>query len=276
MRPRAGPPRDLRHSGHVRGEGLAVARSGNHPDMSPNDDVDGDDFRPIARLAEAFSATVELLTRQQTHALSADALVSFAHECMPRTQHTGLLVREDGRVRTVAATSDLPERLDGLRRELGEGPVLDVLESNDCVISDDLSEDPRWPGFGERAVDELDVRSIAAYRLYLGPEHHAALVFVSDWPAAFDEVATAIGAIYAAYCSLVLVTEKLLGEQVTGSRSAEVHREIGVAVGILLADGAITTEEAYRRLHRASLDLERSLHDVARHVTRHKELPGAE
>ncbi|MGN6130388.1 MAG: GAF and ANTAR domain-containing protein [Nocardioidaceae bacterium] len=241
--------------------------------MSPNDDVDGDDFRPIARLAEAFGATVELLTRQQTETLSADGLVAFAHECMPRTQHTGLLLREDGKVRSVAATSDLPERLEGLRRDLDDGPVLDVLESNDCVISDDLADDPRWPRFGRRAVEELDVRSIAAYRLHLGPQHHAALVFLSDWPAAFDEVATAVGAIYAAYCSLVLVTERLLGERVSSPRSAEVHREIGVAVGILLADGAISTGEAYRRLSRASESLQRSLHDVARHVARHRELP---
>lgn len=241
--------------------------------MSPNDDVDGDDFRPIARLAEAFGATVELLTQQQTKTLSTDALVEFAHECMPRTQHTGLLLRQDGKVRTVAATSDLPERLEGLRQGLDHGPVLDVLESNDCVVSDDLADDPRWPRFGRRAVEELDVRSIAAYRLYLGPGHHAALVFLSDWPAAFDEVATAVGAIYAAYCSLVLVTEELLGERVSSSRSAEVHREIGVAVGILLADGEVSTEDAYRRLHRASHSMQQSLHDTARHVTRHRTLP---
>ncbi len=240
--------------------------------MNP-EDADGDNFRPIARLAEAFSQTVELLTRQQTEMLSPDALVEFAHECMPRTQHTGLLLREQGKVRTVAATSQLPERLDGLRQDVGEGPVLDVLESNDCVISDDLADDPRWPQFGQRAVDDLDLRSVAAYRLYLGPQHHAALVFLSDWPAAFDEVAVAVGAIYAAYCSLVLVTEHLLGERVSTARSAEVHREIGVAVGLLLANGKITTEEAYRRLHRASRNLERSLHDVARHVARHGELP---
>jgi ANTAR domain len=167
----------------------------------------------------------------------------------------------------------VPERLDRVRAETGEGPALDVLETNDLVISGDVAADPRWPAFGARVLKELNVRSVAAYRLHLGRDHRAALIFVSDWPYAFDELTGAIGAIFAAYCSLVLLTEEILGDGLTSSRAAEVHREIGVAVGILLADGELTTDEAYRRLRSASRTLTTSLPDVARHVIAYRSLP---
>jgi ANTAR domain-containing protein len=241
-------------------------------DTGPEDRAD--EFHAIAELAEAFTALVEVLTEQRTVDLSVEALVSFGQQTMPRAQHTGLVLHERGSEHTVAASSDTPERLDRMRAELGEGPALDVLETNDMVISGDLGSDPRWPVFGPRALEELDVRSIACYRLHLGRDHRAALSFLSDWPFAFDEVAVGIGAIVASYCSLVLASERVLGDRV-GSRAVEVHREIGVAVGILLSDGALTVDEGYRRLHHASRTLTRSLPEVAQHVIAHHALPEA-
>jgi hypothetical protein len=143
------------------------------------------------------------------------------------------------------------------------------------VVSGDLGSDPRWPVFGPRALAELDVRSIACYRLHLGPNHRAALSFLSDWPYGFDEIAVGIGAIVAAYCSLVLSSERVFGDRVDGRRAAEVHREIGVAVGILLSDGSLTVDEGYRRLHHASRTLTKSLPEVAQHVIAHHSLPEA-
>jgi hypothetical protein len=232
-----------------------------------------EDFRAIAELAEAFSELVGLLTDHQSVGMEVQTLVEFAHHAMPRAQHTGLLLLEDGITRTVAATSEVPERLDRLRAETGQGPALDVLETNDLVISGDVAADPRWPAFGARVLKELDVRSIASYRLHLGRDHRAALVFVSDWPYAFGELDGALGAIFAAYCSLVLLTDEILEDELVSARSAEVHREIGVAVGILLADGELTSDEAYRRLRAASRTLVTSLPDVARHVIAYRSLP---
>lgn len=232
-----------------------------------------EDFRALAQLAEVLGDLVETLTRGRSGSLSAQAMVDFAHRCMPRTQHTGLLLRDRNGTRTVATVGHVPARLDDIREAVGEGPALDVLHINDYLVSGDLADDPRWPRFGARVVDELGVRSIASYRLYLNTQNRAALVFASDWPYAFDEQAVPIGAICAAYCSLVLVTEEMFGEAVSLPRAAEVHREIGVAAGILLASEEISTEEAFRRLHRASRHFSRSLSEVASHVVAHRSLP---
>jgi hypothetical protein len=244
--------------------------------MSIGPDDYCEDFRAVAGLAEAFNATVELLTQQRTQTLTVEAIVDFAHRYVPRAQHSGLLLRTDGRVRTVAASSDLPQRLDELRDRVGEGPAFDVLETNDYVVSDDLAVDPRWPTMGPLAVEELNIRSVACYRLNLDSRRRAALMFLSDWPSAFDELAVATGAIFASYCSLVLVTSHLLDDQVSSRRAAEVHREIGVAAGILLASQDMPIDEAYQRLSRASRTLSRSMTDVARHVVIHGDLPAGE
>jgi hypothetical protein len=185
------------------------------------------------------------------------------------------VLRERDTTRTVAATSRLPEQLDRLREEVGEGPALDVLDVNDMVMCEDLAADPRWPVFGQRAHEQFGVRSVASFRLHLGADHRAALTFLSDWPYAFDDAAIAIGCIFAAYSSLALLTEHVLRSRVTPRLAAQVHREIGIAVGILLTRENLTTEQAYRRLHEASRSLRTSLPEAAQHVVANRGLPAS-
>lgn len=121
--------------------------------------------------------------------------------------------------------------------------------------------------FGARVTTATSIRSIVSYRLYLSSEQRAALTFHSDWPYAFDDVAT--GAIFAAYGSLTLTSELVLSEPVAVRLSADVHREIGVAVGMLMANAGLSTQSAYLQLHQASQHLHRSLPNLARHVIGH-------
>ena len=241
---------------------------------SPEDDGSAD-FAALAELAEVFTTLVGEFTQRHSHSLGSADIVALASRCMPSAEHIGLTVVEHGQPRTVAASSELPDRLDRIRAETGEGPALDVLEVNDMVTSGDLAGDERWPRFGPTACDELGVRSVASYRLYLGPSHRAALSFLSWWPHAFDELALTTGAIFAAYCSLTLFTEVVLLDELTPRRAAEVHREIGVAAGILVAGDGISIDEAYRRLHGASRRLRQSLHETARGVVEGRGAPRA-
>jgi hypothetical protein len=242
--------------------------------MRSVDDGDrADDFLALAELAEAFSSLVEALHEDELVVLSPTRVVVVGAACMPRSQHAALTTLDHGVVRTLATTSDMPARVDAIREQSLEGPALDVLDTNDLVVSGDLADDPRWPRFGSRVTDETSIRSIVSYRLYLSREHRAALTFYSDWPHAFDDLAIAMGAIFAAYGSLTLTNELVLTEPVAVRRSADVHREIGVAVGLLMSMKDLSTQAAFERLHRASRELNRSLPSVARHVIDHRRLP---
>ncbi len=238
-------------------------------------DNDTGDFTALAELAEAFSALVEALQdRRDGHALRPARIVELAMRCLPMGRHVALVISEDGHTtRNLAATSDIPARVDELRAEVGQGPALDVLDTNDLVVSNELAADPRWPLFGPNVVDRLGIRSTIAYRLYLAPRLRAALVLHSDWPYAFDDLAIATGSIFASYCSLAVITDQLLGDRLSERRAREVHREIGVAAGLLMATEEIGVVEAYRRLVRAGRNLRRALPDMARDVIEHGSLP---
>jgi hypothetical protein len=232
------------------------------------------DFTAISELAEAFTALVDALSSGDgLPAMSPERIVAVAAGCMPSSDDVALTVAKNDRAHLLAATSDLVRQVDRIRLEVGHGPVLDIVETNDLVLSNDLAADLRWPVFGSRAVEQLGIRSVVGYRLYLSPGVRAALTFYSEWPHAFDDLAIATGSIFAAYCSLVVFTETVLRTHLTPRRAAEVHREIGVAVGILMATEEIDTATAFRRLHRAARQLHRDLPEVARHVVGHRRLP---
>lgn len=225
-----------------------------------------DDFRGLAELAEAFLQLVSALSGGG-EGLGPDRIVEVAARTMPRSRIVSLAIQEDGLLRTVAATSDVSAAVDRIRSEVGEGPALDAVETNDVVVSGQLADDPRWPRFGRRVTEETDVASAAVYRLYLGPRFRGVLTFYSDWPFAFDDLAVSTGAIFAAYASLALHHRFVLMGHLPYARVASVHTEIGVAVGILMTGAGLDTEAAYQRLHAASRELRSGLGATARRIT---------
>jgi hypothetical protein len=240
------------------------------PDSNP------DEFAALAELSEIFGELVETLHQGQPADLTPQRIVDTALHCVPRSRSCALVIVDDDGLSTVAATDGIGDEIARIRDGTGEGPTLDILETNDLVACDDLPDDERWPEFGRQATDRTGVRSILSYRLYLGRNRRGALSFYSDWPYAFDEVAIATGAIFAAYCSLALISNHLFGERVSRRRSSEVHREIGIAVGILMASLGLDTSAAFARLHGSARQLRKSLPEVSEYVQRHGALPAQE
>lgn len=207
-------------------------------------------FAPIAELAEMFTVLVQTIHSGDPLRFTAERAVELAGHCMPASKGAELMMLHAGRPRTIASVGTFPAGLQLAQLHTGEGPSLDVLDANDLVTTGDVLADGRWPEFARELSNDTPIRSIASYRLYLGPHHKAALTFYSDWPYAFDSADTAIGAIFAAYCSLALLTD-VLADTPSLKRAHEVHREIGVAAGILLGNGEHDAESAYRSLHDA-------------------------
>ena len=224
--------------------------------MGSSDHVGDSAFAPIAELAEMFTALVESIHNGDPVRFTAARVVELAAQCMSASKGVELMVLEAGQPRSIASLGTFADGVQLARLHAGEGPSLDVLEANDLVTTGDLAADQRWPEFAQRVTRDTAIRSIASYRLYLGPKHKAALTFYSDWPFAFDSADTAIGAIFAAYCSLALFTD-VLADTLSLGRVGEVHREIGIAAGILLGTGEHDTASAYQTLHEAG----RRVHD---------------
>jgi hypothetical protein len=53
-------------------------------------------------------------------------------------------------VETVAATDDVPPRVDALQYQTAQGPCLDAIFEDVTYLIDDLTSDERWPAFSRR------------------------------------------------------------------------------------------------------------------------------
>jgi hypothetical protein len=201
-------------------------------------------------------------------------VVEFAVRSVPGAEHAGITLSRDGaHFSTIAATGDLPHRVDRIQYDLDEGPCLQALSLSDIVWSADLSKEQQWPKFAARAVELTGVRSMLSYRLDLNSAQRGALNFYATTPRALGEHALPVGAIFAAYTSLTLLNQIHHEMVMNLQRALESNREIGVAIGILMARALCTQQQAFDRLRTASQGLHRKLRDIAEQVKETGELP---
>jgi GAF domain len=147
------------------------------------------------------------------------------------------LVHRHRAIDTVAATDEVPTRVDAIQYEVGQGPCLNAIAEHEVFLADDLADDERWPNFSHRAVEETGVRSMLSFRLFLQDDTLGALNLYSRDVQAFDEHAPAVG-----------------------------HgRDHGL--------GGLAQKDAFAVLLRASQHLNRKLRDVASEVVETGEVP---
>jgi hypothetical protein len=208
--------------------------------------------------------------------LTQQRLVEFAVRGIPGAEHASLtMVTGTTPPRTTAQTDDLPYQWDQLQYQYGEGPCLDVIATNNVAQAQDLRTDPRWPRFARAPGCQTPARSMLSFRLFLTEQNRAALNLYATRPAAFTDQSVATGAIFAAYASMALLAAARHDTANHLLRALETNREIGVAMGILMANGRLTQDQAFDQLRTASQTLNRKLHDIAADVTATAQLPRA-
>ena len=231
---------------------------------------------PLTELANQFGDIARAMIDDGPDGeLLIDQVLKFAAEGVPGSEYAAITrVSGNGRPETIAASADLPLRVDLLQYETGEGPCLQTLVQSDVEHAADLAADLQWPAFSARAVHETGIRSMLSFRLFLTAKERGALTFYAHAPHAFTPLSMSTGAIFASYTSLVLTNQFHQDESMNLRRALESNREIGMALGILMARELHTAEQAFTRLRTASQHLHRKLHDVATEVIETGSLPG--
>lgn len=200
-------------------------------------------------------------------------IVGLAARTMPHGAHGALtVVRVNQAPTTVASTSALARRAEIIQHAVREGPCLDA--AADAVLRvDDLTTEARWPEFTRRCVEVTTVRAAFGVRLGLRDPDRAALTFYAERAHAFDDRDFRIGATLAPIVAMALANA-LAAEEAAHMRIAlQSSRQIGTAIGILMARGRLTSEQAFTDLSRTSQLLNRKLRDVAAEVEQTGELP---
>jgi hypothetical protein len=178
-------------------------------------------------------------------------------------------VTHHGHFRTLAATAPVAQHADALQHELGAGPGVDPAPGEDVYRCGDLAERCRWPVLGARLHQRLGLASLMSFRLHLvgEPETVAALHLYSDAPKAFGDDALTTGGLLAAHGALAVSAQLHRQRAKHLDRALAPAREIGTAVGVLMARYGIPRPEALEMLRAAAQDSHRPVAEIAAEVT---------
>jgi hypothetical protein len=237
-----------------------------------NDSLSQTDHPSDLGLGHQFVQLSSALTTSQD-ALDPDRVVSLTVHAVVGAERGGLtLLRATRAPLSVATTDELSPELDRLQYTCGEGPFFEPATQHGVVLADDLELDERWPRFG-RGARELGVRSLLCLRLALGGADRAALVLYAGRPGVFDEAAVTSASLLAPFAALA--AEAHLRAHDVGNLTAALatSRQIGTAVGIVMARHRVSSDEAFALLRKASMDLNRKVHDIASEVELIGDLP---
>lgn len=226
-----------------------------------------------ARVGEQLSELTAALAPTVDGGLDPERVVRFAARALASADCCALtLVRGGRRPRTIAATDQVAAVVDRLQDETREGPCVSA-NGDGVELSGDVAADDRWPAFGPRCVERTGLRSVLAARLTITGTDRAALSFYSGRANAFSEADIPFASIFAPFASLAI--EQTLRERDATNFEAALSssRQIGTAIGILMARNMVTSDRAFELLRSASQELNRKLRDIAAEVEQTGVLP---
>jgi hypothetical protein len=197
-------------------------------------------------------------------------LVDTAPKVVAGCDHASLMLARGDGYETVAASDDVARRVDALERELGEGPCVDAIDDEAGQVDPDISRHSTWPRLAERVLAETPVRGMAGYRIVIEGKKIGALDLFSDTPGAL-ETGGDEGIVLAAFASIALGSVAQRERADSLRRGLESNREVGKAIGLLMAAHEIGSVEAFELLRRASNDMNMKLTEVAREVIQNAE-----
>ncbi len=82
-------------------------------------------------LLTTFRAMAEVVYSGESYESVYEALCHSAVEFVDGCDHASLMLRQNGRDMTVAASDDIARRIDQMERQLDEGPCLDAMDDDE-------------------------------------------------------------------------------------------------------------------------------------------------
>jgi hypothetical protein len=228
-------------------------------------------------LRATFQAMAKVVYAGESYDSVHEALCAAAVELVDGCDHASLMLRRNGRTFTAAASDDTARKIDELETSLGEGPCLDAIddEEPDEHLCADLSTGSKWPALAERIVGETDVRGMAGFRIRQEGQRVGALNLFSDRAGALDNHSLEQASVLSAFASVALAALDRGEEATTLRRGLESNREIGKAVGLLMAMHRIDDDKAFEMLAKISQELNIKVAEVAKQVIQHHTRAGS-
>lgn len=197
-----------------------------------------------------------------------DVVVRAAVELVDGCHRAGIGVLAGDGFRSAAATDDVTRLIDDLQNEVGEGPCLEASVDGVVQVDNDITVHSRWPKLARLVVQRTPVRAMMGVPLVEEGQRNGALNVFSDTPGAFDDEAVGAAAILASFASVALASARHSQRASQLAEGLATNREIGAAVGILMATHSVSQDEAFAMLSKASQRLNRKLREIATGIVR--------
>ncbi|MBM7516374.1 GAF and ANTAR domain-containing protein [Nocardioides nitrophenolicus] len=222
---------------------------------------------PLDGAASAFWSFAQRLYAGNSFPEVYEALCATALAVVPGCDHACITTVQAGQRPVLAATTDAIARtVDALEWEVGEGPCVDAIRTQRFERDPDIANDAVWPRLAERVLRQTPVRGMIGYRVIIGERKVGALNLFSDTPGAFTRESADLGAIIASFASVAVAAanEREAADSLRAGLAS--NREIGKAIGLLMATYDVSDTEAFALLRDTSNRLNVRLATIAGQV----------
>lgn len=172
----------------------------------------------------------------------------------------------EGKAATGVCTDPEARDVDATQYSTGSGPCLDAFRRQAIYRIDSTTDDDRWPEFA-RVAAAHGIASTLSLPVIARGEGVAALNLYSKTPSKFDGDCAERIAVFVRQAAIVLANAQVywdarsLSENLTEAMRS--RATIDYAIGIVMAGGGRSPEEAFQVLVRASQRENRKLRDIA-------------
>ncbi|PRZ43904.1 GAF domain-containing protein [Antricoccus suffuscus] len=214
----------------------------------------------------AFLELSNLVYGSDTYEEIYQAVCDAAPRLVTGCDHASLMLRQQERLITAASSDDVARLVDEMEREIGAGPCVDAIVDDAPQIDADLTQSQVWPLLSARVLERTPVRGMAGFRVLVDNRKVGALNLFSDTPHALTAQSVNEAAVLAAFTSVALIAASRNEAANTLRAGLTSNREIGKAIGLLMAFHKISDDDAFEMLRRTSQDLNIKLTQVAAEV----------
>jgi len=231
----------------------------------------GMDANDVLQLSKEFAVLGKELHGDGSNETALLRMVQLAVKHIDSCTGASITVIRGGRGSSLATSDAMAARADELQYEVGEGPCLRSAERDANYLLFDVAAEERWPRFSAALAEKTPYRCVLSFQLEA--EDSAALNLFAEQPGAFSSEDIDLATVFAAHTSALVALHEAEAEAANLETALQSNREIGVAMGILMAHHKVTRDDAFALLRQTSQTLHRKLRDIASEVVQTGELP---
>lgn len=224
------------------------------------------DAYTVNEVVEAYLA-MESLLRDPGFTQDEHGMLAAVIEHLEGADSASITELRNGVPLTLAASDQAARDGDALQYEMESGPCLDAIKERTVFAPIDLTTDPRWPDFGLKIANTLGFHSMLSLRLMTDvPDSIYGLNIYGREKGAFDRQAVLFGLLVGTYASSVVLSSDSRNVILNLEKALQSNRQIGMAVGVIMATHRLTPERSFELMRLASMNHNRKLRDVAASV----------